>query len=358
MKRLTVPVQGFFRNRSLEIVQLVLCPLYFWLSFMVNSRLITPYPAWVVVLIASWVVITTYIIAWLLYWWKTPDRMTRFGALAGFYIVFSLINYLLCYLLLPDLGIYLYKQSRPFRMDEFMLNMAQLYVTFFLAAVGLVSLYRARDYFRKERQLKKEVQRYTLQFAMAQISPHSVYNAFHDLHAILHRKMPELAPVLLNIIDVMRYNTKHAGRYDGFVPLQDEVEQLYLLKKLYQFRYGDRFFLGISLMLSPLEFEIIPISVSSLLENAVHYGECHDPDHPVQLSFATTRTELVIACRNKIRKTTNTARSTGIGQPNLRDRLRLVYGPDARLAIANDGAFYEASIHIPLAEAKITMKQV
>lgn len=357
MQRLTAVVLNFFRTRYLELLQVVLCPLYFWLSFMVNERLAVPFPGWVIVWIASWVVMTVYVIAWLLYWWKTPGRLTRFSAVAGFYIIFSLFTYVLCYMILPDCGIYVYDRSRPFRLDEFMLNMAQLYVTFFLAAVGLVSLYRARDYFRRERQLKKEVQRYALQFAMAQISPHSIYNAFHDLHVILDDEQPELAPVLLNIIGVMRYNTKHAGKYDGFVPLEEELEQVYLLEKLYRFRFKDRLFLNINVAVNVMEFEIIPISVSSLLENAVHYGETHHPDHPVQLSFATSATDLVITCRNKIRKTRRTGRSTGIGQPNLCDRLRLVYGPQARLVIADDGIFYEASIHIPLEKTKILLKQ-
>lgn len=356
MRRVTVTVLDFFRNRSLEIVQVVLCPLYFWLSFMVNSRLIEPFPGWVVIFLASWVVMTTYIIAWLLYWWKTPDRMTRFGAVAGFYVVFALITYFLSYVIFPGQGIYLYKQSRPFRLDEFMLNMAQLYVTFFLAAVGLISLYRARDHFRRERQLKKEVQRYALQFAMAQISPHSIYNAFNDLYVILKREKSDLAPVLLNIIDVMRYNTKHAGKYDGFVPLQEEMEQVSLLKKLYEFRFKDSLFLDIIVLLNLREFEVIPILVSTLLENAMHYGDSQDPDQPIKLWLANTSTELIISCRNKIRKTARTERSTGIGQPNLRDRLRLVYGPEASLEITNDGVYYEATIRIPLGKAKISHK--
>src|SRR5690349_3336572 len=118
MKRLT----GF------GIVQVILCPLYFWLSFMVNARLTDPYPAWVVVLIASWVMLTVYGIAWLLYWWKAPNRTTRAGALGGGFIAFAVMTYLLSYVLLPGCGVYLFDPARPFYLDEFMLNMAQFYV--------------------------------------------------------------------------------------------------------------------------------------------------------------------------------------------------------------------------------------
>jgi|GEM_PF-2593794 len=355
MKRLTTYVPDFFRNHPLEMVQMVLCPLYFWLSFMVNARLTAPYPAWVVVLVAGWAITAVYALAGLLYVWNAPDHITRVCAMAGFYIVLALVSYLLAYIVLPARGIFLFDRSRLFRLDEYLLNMAQLYVTFFLAAVGLVSLYRTRDYFRKERQLKREIQRYALQFAMAQISPHSVYNAFHDLHAILDKKYPSLAPILLTIIDVMRYNTKHAGRYDGFVPLGEEIDQLRLLQELYLFRYNNRFYLKMDIDVNLAEFQIIPISVSSLLENAARYGDGHHPDEPIVLSVTAREGELRISCRNKIRKASPAGLSTGIGQPNLRHRLQLVYGPEAELEINMEKNVYEAIIQIPLRKAKIIL---
>lgn len=347
--RVAAPVRQYL----LEIVQVVLCLVFFWLSFFVNGRLDAPYPGWAVSLIISFAVLAIYAIAYLLYWWPARHRQMRVWATIGLYPVFAGAAYVLAYILLPSRQVYLFDPAIPFHPGDFILNMAQFYITFFFAAVSVLTLYWARDYIRKERKWKSELQRYELQFAMAQISPHGIYNSFNSLHAILDKENPGLTPILTNIIEAMRYNTAQAGRYEGVVPLQQEIEQLQRLNALYRFRYKDRLFLEIRVDLDPADYEIIPISVSTLLENAMRYGVSHDPRYPVAIRFATDSQHLVVTCHNKIKDKGLVEPSTGIGQPNLRDRLLLVYGREAALDIEEGNAFYKAAIRIPLGKVRM-----
>ncbi|AOT62319.1 MULTISPECIES: histidine kinase [Streptomyces] len=190
----------------------------------------------------------------------------------------------------------------------------------------------------------------------AQISPHFVYNSLAAI-ASFTRTDPERArELLLEFADFTRYSFR---RHGDFAQLADELRAIEQYLALAGARFGDR--LQVTLQVAP---EVLPVTLpflclQPLVENAVKHG----------LEDSRTACRITIAARDAGAEAVVTVeddgvgmdpavlravlagqgpRSSGIGLPNVDERLRQVYGDDYGLVVETGvGAGMKVTVRVP-----------
>ncbi|WP_268985542.1 histidine kinase [Streptomyces sp. CC228A] len=190
----------------------------------------------------------------------------------------------------------------------------------------------------------------------AQISPHFVYNSLAAIASFVRTDPERARELLLEFADFTRYSFRRHGE---FAQLADELRAVEQYLALAGARFGDR--LQVTLQVAP---EVLPVSLpflclQPLVENAVKHG----------LEDSRTTCRITIAARDAGAEAVVTIeddgvgmdpgdlravlagerpRSSGIGLPNVDERLRQVYGDDYGLvAETGVGAGMKLTVRLP-----------
>ncbi|HPE01343.1 MAG TPA: histidine kinase [Burkholderiaceae bacterium] len=222
-------------------------------------------------------------------------------------------------------------------------------------ALALISLLRNREYAARARagELQAEAERAQrlaseaeLRALQAQIEPHFLFNSLSTAQYLAEAGDPRAGPLLAELNGLLR-NTLEATRARD-VAVADEAQRVRHYLAICALRLGPR--LGWSITLDPqtAAARIPPAALLTLVENAVEHGiEPALAGGRIEIEGRATLQGLEIEVRN-----TGLAPATmpaaGIGLINLRERLRLLAGPSARLTLLRDGEWTRARIELPL----------
>ena len=229
--------------------------------------------------------------------------------------------------------------SNSWRMTGFVLICAAALVLGLY--VSLAALYRERGAQANAAALQFALERETLQRQAAdaqlkvlqsQIEPHFLFNTLANVQALVESGSPRAAPVLGSLIAYLRAAVPQLHRGAPTLGQEESLVRAYL--ELMQMRLPDRLAFAIEIEPALREMRLPPMSLLTLVENAVRHG--------IDPSEAGGRIE-VGACRRADGGTTLWVQDTGRGidesQPpgtglaNLRERLLAAYGTAAALAL-------------------------
>jgi two-component system LytT family sensor kinase len=143
----------------------------------------------------------------------------------------------------------------------------------------------------------------------------------------------------------MRYMLTESAA--GDVDLQKEVDYIENYIDIYQLRFAEAFFVDFK-----AEGDIAGKRVAALLlipfvENAFKHGVVNDPSRPIRIRLKVTADRLVFTVSNQINRGQKD-HSTGIGLPNIRRRLELIYPNRHELLIGDNGLTYKTTLNIKL----------
>jgi two-component system LytT family sensor kinase len=131
-----------------------------------------------------------------------------------------------------------------------------------------------------------------------------------------------VANAVLKLSELMRYMLHDTP--DGQVDLEKEIEYLYNYLALYRLRFPDSFHVEFTVTGEPAGRRVAPLVLIPFVENAVKHGVLDDPEHPVHIRLRIEGERLQFEVENR-RNDDNKDATTGIGLPNLRRRLELLY---------------------------------
>lgn len=183
-------------------------------------------------------------------------------------------------------------------------------------------------------QLEQQKTRAELEALQAKINPHFLYNALNSSASLVHDDPDRAEQMVLLLSKMFRYTTSLKNDYFSTVATELEMVQTYL--DVEQVRFGDRLTYRIDLAQPELNRLSIPqFLLQPLVENAIKHGisritgpggivirihqdgdwlffQVHDngPAFPEELT-------------------------AGYGLQSIQDKLRLLYGDDARLLVQN-----------------------
>ncbi|MFI5619089.1 histidine kinase [Streptomyces sp. NPDC051567] len=191
----------------------------------------------------------------------------------------------------------------------------------------------------------------------AQISPHFIFNSLAAIASFVRTDPERARELLLEFADFTRYSFRRHGE---FTTLADELRSIEQYLALAGARFGDR--LKVTLRVAP---EVLPLALpflclQPLVENAVKHGlEDSTEECRITIAARDAGSEAVItiedngvgmdpALLRRILAGERVGSSSGIGLPNVDERIRQVYGDAYGPVIETGvGAGMKVTVRIP-----------
>lgn len=200
---------------------------------------------------------------------------------------------------------------------------------------------------RRISMLEREKLSADLSMLRYQLNPHFLFNTINDIYYLALIRSTHTADALLELSELLRYVLLSK---DDRVGLDREVDHLRRFVNLHRFRFPDSCVnLVIDTGSNPERWAIPPLVLITFTENAFKHGDPGTEAEPVDIDIRCEGGRLRYRVRNPVGRTASTDRQHGVGLPNLRNRLRLLFPDDHRLAFGtSDNRYFTAELDIPL----------
>ena len=187
-----------------------------------------------------------------------------------------------------------------------------------------------------------------LRSLQAQIEPHFLFNTLANVSALIDSSPQKARQAVDRLSDYLR--TSLDRMREGATTLGQELDSVRAYLEISSVRMGPRLRWEIDAGNTPAAFPLAPLLIQPLVENAVRHGlEPEVSGGTVSVEVRRREQALVIEVTDTGRGMTETS-GTGLGLANVRERLRALYGPDARLTLEqNDPKGLRARLEIPVA---------
>jgi two-component system, LytTR family, sensor kinase len=182
---------------------------------------------------------------------------------------------------------------------------------------------------------------------MSQLNPHFLFNCLNSVRALVVEDPAKAQAAVTGLSELMRYSM-HAGRV-ATVPLETEIDMVRTYLSLEGVRLDERLACEIDIAADTRPVPIPTMLVQSLVENGVKHGIERLPDGGTiriasWLDGGALRVRVTSSGQIAVREG-----STRVGLANARERLRLLYGEQASLALREDGGWVIADLVVPAA---------
>ena len=201
----------------------------------------------------------------------------------------------------------------------------------------------------KRSQQEKLLTETELKLVQAQVEPHFLFNTLSNISQLI-RSNPDLAvSTLENLTTLLRVALTHTRSSKSTLGQEVNFSKAYLA--IQATRMQGRLRYRCDLTKVPRDVLLPPLLIQPLLENAVLHGIGPDPKGgEIEFTAQLTDGKLVLSVSDNGVGMNESGTSNGTGLRNVRDRLRLIYGPAATLELTpGSPRGVKARIAIPLA---------
>ncbi len=198
---------------------------------------------------------------------------------------------------------------------------------------------------------EKELTVARLNLLHAQVEPHFLYNTLASAQ-LLVRSDPERAERMLgHLIQYLRHSLPRTQ--DAPSTLGEELERALAYLEILKIRMGPRLDVQVDVAQALRATPMPAMMLQTLVENAIKHGlEPKTAGGTVWIRARRDDDTVAITVADDGNGFSDTTRGTGIGLKNVRERLQLLYGGRASLAVvANFPAGVAATISLPAASA-------
>ena len=195
----------------------------------------------------------------------------------------------------------------------------------------------------------RQAQLLTLRY---QLNPHFLFNVLNSIDVSVLNNDKATAHNMLKYLSNFLRSTLEEGESDK-VTLEKEFELIRNFTSIEQLRFGDALELQMEL---PDNFRhaLIPtMLLQPLVENAIKYAWSQKETGHVTITASKQANSINITIRNNkatVEPKLGTGTGTGTGLKNTRERLKLIYGADASIAINELSHNFEVVVKFPLEE--------
>lgn len=214
---------------------------------------------------------------------------------------------------------------------------------FIASSVGYRSIY---DWFSNERikrnmetlQLKTE-----LSFLRSQINPHFLFNTLNNIYTLAFQQSDKTADAIAMLSGMMRYLLYDSR--DEYVPFKTEIKCIEDLLELQALRVKGNMALIYGITGPHDESLIAPLLLLPFVENLFKHGDLTNSEDRAILDIGLTDGIVTLYCKNKIGHHLKDD-TKGIGIPNVRRRLELLYPGQFTLEQASDETHFSVNLII------------
>ncbi|MEO8018742.1 MAG: histidine kinase [Pseudomonadota bacterium] len=182
-------------------------------------------------------------------------------------------------------------------------------------------------------QMEKQVSEARLRLLQAQVEPHFLFNTLANVQALVDSGSPQASKVLSNLIAYLRAAVPRMQSQTR-ATLADEVDLVRAYLELMQMRMPDRLQFGIHLDPAAARLQCPPMTLLTLVENAVRHGI--DPSETggrIDTDIWIRDDRCVLRVQDTGVGLKQSSGGLGTGLTTLRERLKLAFGGGAHLAV-------------------------
>lgn len=180
----------------------------------------------------------------------------------------------------------------------------------------------------------------------SQINPHFLFNALNSIYSLTVKKQDAAPAAVINLSELMRYMIKDAQ--EEVVPLRIELDYIVNYIELQKARVVNTAVVEYDIAGDTMGKTIAPLLLIAFIENAFKYGINPDEESLIGIEIKIVGDQLTMQVRNRKVVTLTWVESTGVGIPNTRERLNLLYPGKHTLSIDDSGSDYLVTLKITL----------
>ncbi|MBA4850363.1 sensor histidine kinase [Emticicia sp. BO119] len=187
----------------------------------------------------------------------------------------------------------------------------------------------------KKEQLEKQAVEAELYYLKSQINPHFLFNTLHNIHTLVYKQAPAAPEAVLHLASLMRYMIYESNA--PTVPIAKEIAYLQDYMNLQQLRYKQSPVVDLKIVGDTSACHIAPLLFIHLLENAYKHSPARLNPGDLKVSVEVQKNNLTFSVQNPVDKhpAHNLNDPGGIGLPNVRKRLALLYSGQHTLKVTN-----------------------
>ncbi|WP_162426511.1 sensor histidine kinase [Pontibacter pudoricolor] len=196
---------------------------------------------------------------------------------------------------------------------------------------------------RENRSLRQEKTQAELAFLKTQVNPHFLYNTLNYIYSLAYPVSDKLGNAVIKLSDLMRYMLHESQ--DGKIELQKEIDYLQNYIDIYRLRFDEKFFVNFDIQGHVNGQRVPSLVLIPFVENALKHGVVDDPTSPINICLKVQDQQLYFEVSNRISHHQKD-HTTGIGLPNIRRRLDLLYPNQYSLDIEQDAHHYKTRMKL------------
>lgn len=219
-----------------------------------------------------------------------------------------------------------------------------------IAYTAALALRRANQFEATALRMEVQAKDAELRALQAQVNPHFFFNSLNSIRALVYEEPDSASQMIDQLASLMRYALQSGQQHQ--VPLKKELEAVEAYLAIEKIRFEDRLRARIEVEPGLEQVMIPPMSLQTLVENAVKYGvEMSASGSDIVLSARREGDNAVIEIANvgAIRAFGN---STKVGLSNTRKRLALSLGDEASLQLSESSGWVRATLQFPVSAAE------
>jgi sensor histidine kinase YesM len=182
-----------------------------------------------------------------------------------------------------------------------------------------------QDALRREQKLREEKLVFQHETLKSQVNPHFLFNSLNTISSLIHNKPETAEKFVAGLASVYRYILENNQK--NRVPLQSEIEFVRSYFNLHKIRDEEKILLDVSIN-DPEKYEIMPVSLQILLENAIKHNMM-SRENPLTINIYTEGQRIIV--KNNLQKRATQLESPGSGLRNLAEMVRLISGKELQI---------------------------
>jgi sensor histidine kinase YesM len=223
-------------------------------------------------------------------------------------------------------------------------TLGEIYVVAFVATIKLTVEWVYQK--QKVENLKKLQLRTELNFLKSQIQPHFFFNTLNNLYALTLVKSDIAPSVVLKLSDIMQYVLYDVK--EPLIALTTEIKYIQNYLDLEEMRHGTTLKMKVSIKGEITGIMLPPLLFLPFIENCFKHGIKGNGKLKIKIGFKIVKNKkLIFTIENNFVDTSPTTKH-GIGNPNVKRRLELLYQKKFELSAKASKGIYNVKMSLPI----------
>lgn len=199
---------------------------------------------------------------------------------------------------------------------------------------------------RREQEMERMAREAELFKLRQQLQPHFLFNSLNSINSLIGSRPKEARTMISQLSDFLRSTMRRDDQ--NFISLREEMEHLRLYLDIEQVRFGHRLKVEIDCEDQLGEWQIPPLILQPLLENAIKHGLYGTiSDLLIRMKCQKLDNYLLLSVSNPFEDDHRSKTGTGFGLSSVKRRLHLIFGRADLLHVSVKENIFKVKLKIP-----------